>query len=105
MVYVLNNLGNPLMPTNRYAKIRILLKKSMARVVNTKPFTVQLLYNTENSVQPISLGIDSGYLNIGFSAITESKELISGEVKLLKGIKDRLKEKAMYRKQRRNRLR
>ena len=105
MVYVLNNLGNPLMPTNRYAKIRILLKKQMAKVVNTKPFTIQLLYNTENAIQPISLGIDSGYLNIGFSAITDKKELISGEVKLLKGIKDRLKEKAMYRKQRRGRLR
>ena len=42
MVYVLNNLGQPLMPTNRYAKIRTLLKKQMAKVVNTKPFTVAL---------------------------------------------------------------
>lgn len=105
MVYVLNNLGQPLMPTNRYAKVRILLKEKKAKVVNSKPFTIQLLYNTTEYKQTIKLGIDSGYLNIGFSAITEKKELISGEVKLLKNMSERLKEKAMYRKQRRSRLR
>lgn len=105
MVYVLNNLGQPLMPTNRYAKVRILLKSKKAKVVNTKPFTIQLLYNVTEYKQFINLGIDSGYLNIGFSAVTEKRELISGEVKLLKGMSERLKEKAMYRTQRRSRLR
>lgn len=105
MVYVLNNLGQPLMPTNRYAKVRILLKQQMAKVVNSKPFTIQLLYDVTEYKQFINLGIDSGYLNIGFSAVTDKKELISGEVQLLKGMSERLKEKTMYRKQRRNRLR
>ncbi|MDI6919974.1 RNA-guided endonuclease IscB, partial [Clostridium botulinum] len=93
------------MPTNRYAKIRVLLKSKKAVVVNSKPFTIKLLYNTEDFVQPITLGIDSGYLNIGLSAITKEKELISAEVKLLKGMSERLKEKAMHRRQRRSRLR
>lgn len=105
MVYVLNNIGQPLMPTNRYAKVRILLKSKKVKVVNTKPFTIQLLYDVTKYTQFINLGIDSGYLNIGFSAVTDKKELISGEVKLLKGMSERLKEKAMYRKQRRSRLR
>ena len=105
MVYVINAIGQPLMPTNRYAKIRILLKKKMAKVVNSKPFTVQLLHNVTEYTQYINLGIDSGYLNIGYSAVTNKKELISGEVKLLKGMSERLKEKAMYRTQRRSRLR
>lgn len=108
MVYVLNMDNKPLMPNNRYAKIRKLLKSlksKKAKVVNTNPFTVKLLYNTGDYIQPITLGIDSGYLNIGFSAITKEKELISGEVKLLQGMKERLKERSMYRKQRRNRLR
>ncbi|KEI94061.1 paclitaxel/taxanoid biosynthesis susceptibility protein TS1 (plasmid) [Clostridium botulinum A2B7 92] len=105
MVYVLNKEGKPLMPTNRYAKIRVLLKSKKAVVVNSKPFTIKLLYNTEDFVQPITLGIDSGYLNIGLSAITKEKELISAEVKLLKGMSERLKEKAMHRRQRRSRLR
>ncbi|WP_434291753.1 RRXRR domain-containing protein, partial [Clostridium botulinum] len=93
------------MPTNRYAKIRVLLKFKKAVVVNSKPFTIKLLYDTKNFTQSITLGIDSGYLNIGFSAITKEKELIAGEVKLLKGMSERLKEKAMYRRQRRSRLR
>lgn len=105
MVYVLNNSGQPLMPTNRYAKVRILLKQKKAKVVSSKPFTIQLLFSSTEYKQFINLGIDSGYLNIGFSAITKKKELISGEVKLLKGMTERLKEKAMYRKQRRSRLR
>ncbi|MDI6918955.1 RRXRR domain-containing protein [Clostridium botulinum] len=84
------------MPTNRYAKVRVLLKSKKAVVVNSKPFTIKLLYNTKSFTQPITLGIDSGYLNIGFSAITKEKELISGEVKLLKGMSERIKEKAMY---------
>lgn len=104
MVYVIDINGNPLMPTNE-AKARKLLKNKKAIVKELKPFTVQLNYETSNYTQRITLGIDSGYLNIGFSAITDKKELIVGEVKLLQGIKDRIQEKAMYRRQRRSRLR
>jgi len=92
------------MPTSN-AKARILLKEKKAIVKTIKPFTIQLNYNTTEYTQNITLGIDSGYLNIGFSAITEKKELIVGEVKLLKGIKERIYEKSSYRRIRRQRLR
>lgn len=105
MIYVLNKDGKPLMPTKRYAKIRILRKRGLLKIVSVKPFTVQLLYDTKNITQDVTLGIDSGYLNIGFSAITEKQELISGEVKLLQGQKERLYERASYRRLRRQRLR
>ncbi len=62
MVYVLNQNGKPLIPTNRYAKVRILLKQNKAKVVNSKPFTIQLLYNATEYIQQVTLGIDSGYL-------------------------------------------
>lgn len=104
MVYVLSFEGKPLMPTNN-AKARILLKQKKAKVITIKPFTIQLLYKTTTYTQPIILGIDSGYLNIGFSAATNKNELISGEVKLLQSIKERLYERSMYRKIRRRRLR
>jgi len=104
MVYVININGKPLMPTTN-VKARILLKQKKAKVKELKPFTIQLTYETNNYIQEITLGIDSGYNNIGFSAITEKKELISGEVKLLQGMKERLLEKARYRKIRRQRLR
>jgi hypothetical protein len=105
MVYVLSIEGKPLMPTKRHGKVRRLLKQGLAKVVKRKPFTIQLLYETTTYTQPITLGIDSGYNYIGFSAVTEKEELISGEVKLLQGISERLKKRAMYRRQRRNRLR
>ena len=42
MVYVLNQNGQPLMPTENHAKVRILLKQGKAKVVNKCPFTIQL---------------------------------------------------------------
>ena len=105
MVYVISKLGKPLIPTNRHGKVRILLKEKRAKVVQNKPFTIQLLYDSKEYTQPVSLGIDSGYTYIGYSAITEDTELISGEVELLSGQSERLKEKAMYKRQRRQRLR
>ena len=105
MVYVISIDNKALMPTSN-AKARILLRQKKAIVKNLKPFTIQLKYKTETEyTQPITLGIDSGYNNIGFSAITDKKELIVGEVKLLQGMKERLLEKARYRKIRRSRLR
>lgn len=105
MVYVLSKSGKPLMPTTRHAKVRILLRKKLAKVVQAKPFTIQLLYDSDTYIQPSTLGVDSGYLNIGYSTITEDKELVSGEVKLLQGMKERLYERSMYRRNRRQRLR
>lgn len=105
MVYVLSKNGQALMPTRRYAKVRILLKEKKATVVQSNPLTIQLAYDTEDQVQNTTLGIDSGYLNIGYSVISGRKELASGEVRLLKGMSERLKERAMYRNLRRSRLR
>lgn len=84
---------------------RKLLKEGKAKVLTVKPFTIQLLQATGETKQDITLGIDSGYLNIGFSTTTEKKELISGEVKLLQGMSDRITEKLQYRRIRRQRLR
>jgi len=104
MVYVISINNEPLMPTNN-AKARILLKNKKAKVKTTKPFTIQLLYVTTTYTQPITLGIDPGYSNIGFSAVTDKKELISGTVNLLQDVSKRLAERKMYRNFRRGRLR
>ena len=52
-VYVLNKDGKPLMPTTRGGHVRHLLKEQKARVVRAKPFTIQLLYETNDVVQPL----------------------------------------------------
>jgi len=103
-VYVINQRKQLLMPTTEQ-KARLLIKQGKAKVIKIKPFIIQLLYATGETKQPITLGIDSGYNNIGFSAITDKKELIVGELKLLQNIKERLLERATYRRQRRSRLR
>ena len=89
MVYVISFEGKALMPTSN-AKARKLLKQKKAKVKNLKPFTIQLTYKTETEyTQNITLGIDSGYRYIGYSAVTDKEELISGELTLLDGQKDK----------------
>lgn len=68
-VYVLNKDGKPLMPTTRCMHVRHLLKNGKARVVKSKPFTIQLLYETDDVVQPLYLGIDPGRTNIGIAVV------------------------------------
>ena len=68
-VYVLNKNGKPLMPTTRCGHVRHLLKEQKARVVASKPFTIQLLYETKDVVQPLYLGIDPGRTNIGVTVV------------------------------------
>jgi len=105
MVYVLSKSGKPLMPTKRHGKVAYLLKSGKAKVVKREPFTIQLLYDTTEYTQPVNLGIDTGYANIGFSAITEKQELISGTVKLDTNMPKRLLDRAMFRRLKRKRLR
>ena len=55
MVYVINKNGNPLMPCKE-AKARHLLGDKKAKVVKKIPFTIQLLFDCEENVQPITEG-------------------------------------------------
>ena len=103
IVYVLNKNNKPLMPC-KPAKARHLLKQNKAKVVTRKPFTIQLLWDCEHNVQPVKLGIDAGYKNVGISATSDKKELFSGEVILRIDIPKKLQNRAMYRKTRRSRL-
>ena len=71
MPRLLNKNGKPLMPTSRGGRVRILLKSGLAKVVSSKPFTVQLLYDCPDETQPLVCGIDPGRTNIGYSVIRE----------------------------------
>ena len=103
MVYVLNKYGKPLMPTERHGHVRRLLKSGLAVVVKRIPFTIKLLYETENGVQPVTLGIDPGAKKIGISASTEHKELFSAEVTLRDSIPMLLARRKAMRQHRRYR--
>ena len=103
LVYVISNDGKPLMPTNRYGKIRRLLKNKQAKVLKRCPFTVQLLYETKNVTQPISLGVDSGSKYIGLSATTKDKVLFESVIEVRNDIVNLLSTRRELRVSRRNR--
>lgn len=91
------------MPTERYGKVRRLLKSNQAKVVKSCPFTIQLLYDSTSCTQEICLGVDAGYAYIGISATTQNKVLYESEVKLRNDIVDLLSTRRQYRRTRRNR--
>ena len=103
MVYVLNKYGKPLMPTTRYGRVRRLLGKGLAVVVDYRPFTIQLTYDTPNGVQGVSLGVDAGTKHVGFSATTKKKVLFEAELLLRSDIVDKLSTRREFRRTRRNR--
>lgn len=93
------------MPTERFGKVRRMLKNSLARVVRSIPFTIQLDYDTTDFTQPITLGIDAGSKHVGVSATTTEKELYAADVELRNDIVDKLSTRRAQRRTRRNRLR
>ena len=103
MVYVLNVNGQPLMPTNRRGKVKWLLRQGRAKVVRRCPFTIQLLYETGNHTQPVTLGVDAGSKVIGLSATTQAKELYAAEVQLRTDVVELLSARRAFRAARRNR--
>ena len=104
MVYVLDINGKPLMPTERYGKVRRMLKSGKAKVVKRCPFVIQLSYTASTrEIQRVSLGVDAGSKHIGISATTESKVLYESEVELRSDITELLSARREMRSARRNR--
>ena len=104
MVYVISQNGKTLMPTEHHGKVRWLLKKKRAKVVRRTPFTIQLLYGTGSErVQPVTLGVDTGFDTAGYSASTEKKVLFEAEKKMRTDIPQLMTERREKRRVRRNR--
>ena len=101
-VFVINHNNNPLMPTNP-RKVKKLLKAGKAIVVKLTPFTIQLTYSTGGARQPIILGVDSGFIHVGLSAVGDKEELFSADVILRSDMVKLNSERKAYRKNRRNR--
>ncbi len=103
MVYVISKNGQPLMPTENHAKVRILLKNKKAKVIKRCPFTIQLAYDSTNYTQEVALGVDAGSKHIGLSATTKDKVLFESDVELRNDIVDLLSTRRQNRRTRRNR--
>jgi len=102
MVYVLNQHNKPLMPCSP-GRARRLLRDGKATVVKRTPFMIRLKHGASGYIQPVKLGIDSGFTHIGVSAVSEKKELYASEVKLRTDMVELNSERRQYRRSRRNR--
>lgn len=105
MVYIISKNNKPLMPTNRHGKVRRLLRDGKAKVVKRTPFTIQLLYETSEVLQPVTLGVDAGSKVIGLSASTKDKEVFVGEYELRDDVSKNITKKREVRRTKRSRLR
>lgn len=103
MVYVISKNGQPLMPTENHAKVRILLKTKKAKVIKRCPFTIQLAYDGTNYTQDVALGVDAGSKHIGLSVTTKDKVLFESNVELRNDIVNLLSTRRQNRRSRRNR--
>ena len=75
IAYVLDNQGNPLMPTKRLGRVRHLLQEDKAEIACYKPFTIQLKYESTHFVQDLYVGIDPGRTNIGLAVVNGKGEV------------------------------
>lgn len=104
VVFVVDKNGVPLMPTCS-PKARKLLKVGRAKIFKRRPFTIQLLDRDGGDTQPVEYCCDTGYQHMGVSIKSEKQEFVAIQFDLLQGETERLRDRATYRRQRRNRLR
>lgn len=103
MVYVISKNGQPIMPTEKHAKVRLLLKTDKAKVVRRTPFTIQLTGTSKTFVQDITLGVDAGSKHVGMSATTIKKELFMAELRPRNDVTELMSSRLEQRRSRRNR--
>lgn len=78
-VYVINQSGHPLMPC-KPAKARKLLQDGKATVTRRCPFTIRLLWDCEEHVQEVLVGIDKGSHATGICCTGKGALLLSAKL-------------------------
>ena len=102
LVYVLKQNGQPFMPTERFGKVRRLLKEGKAKVVRREPFTIRLLYEPETDVvQECYCGVDTGSRHIGVAVVGNDKVLYQSQTELRNDIKKKMDCRRAFRQNRR----
>lgn len=103
MVYVISKTGQPIMPTENHAQVRLLLKTGKAKVVKRTPFTIQLTGTSKTFTQEVTLGVDAGSKHVGLSASTAKKELFTAELRPRNDVVNLMASRRALRSSRRNR--
>ncbi len=101
-VYVCNQDGAALMPCTP-AKARKLLKAGKAKITEHRPFTMQLTWQCEGQVQPVTCGIDKGSSTTGIACVGNGQVLLAAEIRHRRDVKDKMADRRDRRKSRRAR--
>jgi hypothetical protein len=101
-VFVINLNGHALMPCHP-AKARKLLRAGKARVIARCPFTIKLLWDCEEQVQEVALGLDKGSHYTGFCCTGKGQILLSGVIQHRQDVKDKMVNRCSNRRNRRKR--
>lgn len=102
VVYVINQNGHPLMPCQP-SKARKLLRDGRAQAVNRSPFTIKLLWDCEEHVQEVVVGIDKGSHVTGLASVGKGEILLSAEIHHRLDIKEKMGSRRAHRQSRRRR--
>lgn len=104
IIYVRDKDGNPLMPSRRFRHFRKLIEEGKATKIKSKPYIVQLNYETPGITQPICLGMDPGRDNIGSAAVRKDGTPVWEAVTVTrnKEIPKLMKKRKMHRQNRRH---
>lgn len=87
------------MPTNRHGKVKHLLRDGKAKVVKRCPFTIKLLYETNNYTQDLTLGVDTGSGTFAMAVSRNNGDIVYlSEVILRNDITDKMTRRKEYRK-------
>jgi len=85
------------------AKAKHLLRDKKAKVIQVIPFTIRLNWDCENNKQELIVGLDTGAVNVGCSAVSKDKCLYASETKLRTDVSKKMQRRAKYRRNRRTR--
>jgi len=102
-VYVKNQDGAAVMPCSP-AKARKLLRGGSAKIVEYRPFTIQLNWQCEGHVQDVICGIDKGSSVTGIACVGNAVVLLAAEIHHRQDVKAKMKDRRDRRKSRRSRL-
>ena len=104
LVYVLKQNGQPFMPTERFGKVRRLLKEGKAKVVRREPFTIRLFYGPATDVvQKCYCGVDTGSKHVGVAIVGNDKVLYQSQTELRNDIKKKMDARRQARRSRHSR--
>lgn len=102
IVYVRNEDGAALMPCSP-AKARKLLRAKKAKIVDYRPFTIQLRWQCEGHTQEVTCGIDKGSSVTGLTCVGNATALLAAEIHHRRDVKDKMEDRGDQRKSRRAR--